>query len=114
MLSRLFPSITLPKPTGLRSCGSLDPEVSIDPNSGRVEKRDLCVDPGSPLSREIFSEAPGCFWKQGRPVGVLNLIQREQEGLGSELGWNFVQFLLREFRMVLGRTFKGHPVQFLQ
>lgn len=67
--------------------------------------------PGCPLSSETLPEVPGFSWELGIPVGLLNLIQREQEGLGSELGWNFM-LLFHELRMVLGRTFKGHPVQF--
>lgn len=66
---------------------------------------------GIPSAGRTLSEAPGCFWELGRPAGLFNLIQREQEGLASELGWNFVQFL-HEFRMVLGRAFRGHPIQF--
>lgn len=66
---------------------------------------------GIPSAGRTLSEAPGCFWELGRPAGLFSLIQREQEGLASELGWNFVQFL-HEFRMVLGRAFRGHPIQF--
>lgn len=33
---------------------------------------------------------------QSSPIDLLNLTRKEQESLCSQLGWDFVQFLVRE------------------
>lgn len=67
-------------------------------------------DPGSPSPERPFlrhQDASGA----GKTSRALKPHPEGKEGLGSELGWNLVQFLFHEFRMVLGRTFKGHSAQ---